>query len=187
MDTIMASPTTAFADERTIMTKREKTTVVFPGTFDPITNGHLDVIKRGSQIFDELVVAVGDNPEKASMLSHEERAAIVREVVADMPKVRVETYKGLTVDLVRRLGASAILRGIRSSADLHFEYQTAATNRAVAGVETVFIMTSSAYAFTSSSLIRQIASMGGDVSALVPPQVVPHIKGHSQRADPNCG
>ena len=149
---------------------------VFPGTFDPITNGHLDVIQRGATLFDELIVAVGENPEKATMLDHAERAEIVREIVAGYPNVRVESFTGLTVDYARKAGAAAILRGIRNSSDLQFEFQVALTNRVVAGVETIFIMTSPQYAFTSSSLIRQIATMGGDVSALVPPQVLPHIR-----------
>ena len=154
----------------------QKRIATFPGTFDPITNGHLDVIRRGAALFDELVVAVGENPEKSAILAQAVRAGIVREVVAELSNVRVECYTGLTVDLARRLGAAAILRGIRNSSDLQFEFQVALTNRVVAGVETVFILTNPQYAFTSSSLIRQIAAMGGDVSALVPPQVLPHIQ-----------
>jgi pantetheine-phosphate adenylyltransferase len=142
---------------------------VFPGMFDPITNGHLDVIRRGAGLFDELVVAVGQNPEKASLLAQARRVEIARQAIGDLPGVRVESYQGLTVDFVRACGAVAILRGIRNSSDLQFEFQVALTNREVAGVETVFIMTSPQYAFTSSSLIRQIAAQGGDVSALVPP------------------
>ena len=157
------------------MDKQKKRIAVFPGTFDPITNGHLDVIKRGAKLFDELVVAVGENPEKASMLPQPQRRQIIKQIVSDMPNVRVQTYSGLTVDFAKKLGALAILRGIRNSSDLQFEFQVALTNRVVAGVETVFIMTSTEYAFTSSSLIRQIAQMGGDVSALVPPQVLGHI------------
>lgn len=157
------------------MRKRKSRLAIFPGTFDPITNGHVDVIQRGAKLFDELVVAVGDNPEKASLLSQAERAEIIREVVAGMGNVRVETFRGLTVDFARKVRASAILRGIRDTTDLHFEFQVALTNRVVAGVETVFVMTGSEYAFTSSSLIRQIAQMGGDVSGLVPPEVLKHV------------
>ena len=156
---------------------------VFPGTFDPMTNGHLDVIQRGSALFDELVVAVGRNPGKVSLLDHAQRVDIVGQVSANMPNVRVQSYDGLTVDFARQAGASVILRGIRNSGDLQFEFQVALTNRAVAGIETVFIMTNPQYAFTSSSLIRQIAAMGGDVSALVPPQVLPYIRKATSPAD----
>jgi len=158
------------------MCDREPRLAIFPGTFDPISNGHLDVIRRGAGLFDELVVAVGDNPEKPAFLPLAERARIIQEVVGAMPNVRVETFTGLTVDFARKVGAVAILRGIRNTTDLHFEFQLALTNRAVAGVETVFVLTGAGFAFTSSSLIRQIAQMGGDVSALVPAQVLPHIR-----------
>ncbi|OQB82964.1 MAG: Phosphopantetheine adenylyltransferase [Planctomycetes bacterium ADurb.Bin126] len=158
------------------MTDRPPRLGLFPGTFDPITNGHLDIIRRGRGLFDQLVVAVGDNPEKHSLLNANERAAIIREVVADMDNVRVEIFTGLTVDLARRLGATAILRGLRNTTDLHFEFQVALTNRVVASIETVFVITATEWAFTSSSLIRQIARMGGDVSAMVPPQVVPYLQ-----------
>ncbi len=149
---------------------------VFPGTFDPITNGHLDVIQRGAKLFGQFVVAVGENPEKASMLPQKLRAQIITDLVKNLPNVRVETYKGLTVDFVKKLSANVIFRGIRNSADLHFEFQVALTNRQVAQVETVFIMTQPEHAFTSSSLIKQIAQMGGDISALVPAAVLPHIQ-----------
>lgn len=149
---------------------------VFPGTFDPLTNGHLDVIERGRALFDELVVAVGHNPEKSVLFSQDERVEIISAVTAKMENVRVEKFTGLTVDYARRLGAAAILRGIRNSSDLQFEFQVALTNRVVAGVETVFIMTGVQYAFTSSSLIKQVAGMGGDVSALVPELVDRRIR-----------
>lgn len=166
------------------MTPDRMKLAIFPGTFDPVTNGHLDVIRRGAGLFNELVVAVGDNPEKKPLLAQSERVALLREVLgAEAPaNVRVEPFTGLTVDFARQVGATAILRGIRNSSDLHFEFQVALTNREVAGVETVFIMTSVQYAFTSSSLIKQIATMGGDVSGLVPPQVLGHLKSH--RAKP---
>ncbi|MGA2265769.1 MAG: pantetheine-phosphate adenylyltransferase [Phycisphaerae bacterium] len=154
------------------MSNSRKRLVVFPGTFDPITHGHLDVIRRGARLFDELVVAVGENPQKSAMLSQAQRVRIIRRVVADMGRVRVEPYKGLTVDFARRLGASAILRGIRDTSDLLMEFQMAWTNRRIGGLETVFIMTGPEVAFISSSLVKQIAQGGGDVSALVPPQVL---------------
>lgn len=160
------------------MSKHSKRMVVFPGTFDPITNGHLDVIRRGAELFDELVIAVGDNPDKQALLTLDVRTEIIRQAVAAIPNVRVERFGGLTVDFVKQTGAQAILRGIRSSSDLQLELQMAQTNRAAAGVETMFIMTSPEHSFISSSLIRQIARMGGDVSALVPPQALPHIQGN---------
>jgi pantetheine-phosphate adenylyltransferase len=153
------------------MTPHQESIVVFPGTFDPLTNGHLDIIKRGRLLFDKLIVAVGYNPEKKTLFTQQERADMFRQLLCDMPNVTVETFRGLTVDYAKRVGAVAMLRGIRNSSDLQFEFQVALTNRTVAGVETVFIMTSVEFAFTSSSLIKQIASMGGDVSALVPPLV----------------
>ncbi len=153
------------------MTPDKKRIVVFPGTFDPITNGHLDVIERGRKLFDELIVAVGTNPEKDNLFTAEERADLIRQVLADYPEIRVEAFDGLTVDFTKKVDAEAILRGIRNSSDLQYEFQVALTNRVVAGVETVFIMTNPNFAFTSSSLIKQIVSMGGDVSALVPEPV----------------
>ncbi len=151
---------------------------VFPGQFDPITRGHVDIIKRGSIMFDELIVAVGVNPEKRELFSIEERAAMIRELVGDMPAVRVEKYVGLTADFVREHGAIAILRGIRDVSDLRYEFQLALANRAVGGVETIFIMTGDQYALTSSSLIRQVVSLGGDVKqlgAVVPENVVQRL------------
>jgi len=168
------------------MTQQPKRIAVFPGTFDPITNGHVDVIRRGAKLFDELVVAVGENPEKASMMDPRLRAEVIAQVVAGMGNVRVEVFQGLTVDFARHVGAAVILRGIRNSSDLQFEAQVALTNRAVTGVETVFLITSAEHAFTSSSLIRQIALMGGDISAMVPPQVLPHIRRrNTQKTDPS--
>jgi pantetheine-phosphate adenylyltransferase len=139
---------------------------VFPGQFDPITNGHLDVIRRGVGLFDELIVAVGINPEKREMFSIEERVDMIRQLTRDLPRVRVEQYTGLTVDFVRQSGATVILRGIRDVSDLRYEFQLALANRAVGDVETVFIMTGDQYALTSSSLIRQVVSLGGDVNKL---------------------
>lgn len=114
---------------------------VFPGQFDPITNGHLDVIRRGVNLFDELIVAVGINPEKKEMFPLEERLEMITTLLADIPGTRVERFTGLTVDFVRQAHATAILRGIRDVSDLRYEFQLALANRAVGGVETVFIMT----------------------------------------------
>ncbi len=146
---------------------------VFPGQFDPITNGHLDVIRRGMALFDELVVAVGINPDKRELFTHEARVRIIRSLVKDLPAVRVEKYSGLTFDFVRQVKATAILRGIRDVSDLRYEFQLALANRAVGGVETVFIMAGDQYALTSSSLIRQVVALGGDVRKLA--GIVPEI------------
>jgi pantetheine-phosphate adenylyltransferase len=141
---------------------------VFPGQFDPITNGHLDVIRRGMRLFDELIVAIGVNPEKKELFTIDERLEMIRELIPADWNVRVEKYAGLTVDFVRSTGAIAILRGIRDVSDLRYEFQLAQANRAVGGIETVFIMTGDQYALTSSSLIRQILTLGGDISQLAP-------------------
>ncbi len=152
---------------------------VFPGQFDPITNGHLDVIHRGLKLFDEIIVAVGINPEKREMFTIEERLEMMRQILKDQPKVRVERYAGLTVDFVRSVRATAILRGIRDVSDLRYEFQLAMANRAVGGVETVFVMTGDNYALTSSSLIRQVVALGGDINqlrAILPEVVIERLK-----------
>ena len=141
---------------------------VFPGQFDPITNGHLDVIRRGVALFDELIVAVGINPEKRELFTHDERVRMIRTLAKEIPHVRVERYAGLTVDFVRHVKATAILRGIRDVSDLRYEFQLAMANRAVGGVETVFIMAGDQFALTSSSLIRQVVALGGDIRQLNP-------------------
>jgi pantetheine-phosphate adenylyltransferase len=152
---------------------------VFPGQFDPITNGHLDVIRRGVNLFDSLIVAVGINPEKKELFSIDERVEMTRELTRDLASVRVERYTGLTVDFVRQSRASVILRGIRDVSDLRYEFQLALANRAVGDVETVFVMTGDQYALTSSSLIRQVISLGGDVnklSSILPKLVVESLQ-----------
>jgi pantetheine-phosphate adenylyltransferase len=157
---------------------------VFPGQFDPITNGHLDVIRRGALLFDELIVAVGINPEKRELFSIDERVSMIALLVDDTPGVRVEKYTGLTVDFVRKAGATAILRGIRDVSDLRYEFQLALANRAVGGIETVFIMAGEQYALTSSSLIRQVVALGGDVGqlgAILPIAVIDRLREKQKR------
>lgn len=152
---------------------------VFPGQFDPITNGHVDVIRRGRRLFDELIIGVGVNPEKRELFTLEQRIGMIQEILKDEPGVKVQKYTGLTVDFVRSVNATAILRGIRDVSDLRYEFQLAQANRAVGGVETVFIMTGDHYALTSSSLIRQIVSLGGDVKqlkGLLPDLVIRRLK-----------
>jgi pantetheine-phosphate adenylyltransferase len=146
---------------------------VFPGTFDPITNGHLDIIKRGIVLVDELIIAVGHNPEKQALFSPEERVEMVRELTADMKTVRVEAYQGLTGDFVQKVKANVIIRGIRDNVDLHYELQQANINLAIAGVETVFLLTRDQFALTSSTYIKQIVELGyQDLKRLS--QLVPH-------------
>lgn len=148
---------------------------IYPGSFDPMTLGHLDVLKRARGLFDEVIVAVGRNPEKRDFFSVEERVELLEPLVADIvrvapgsARVSVATYAGLTVDFARTVGASAIIRGIRNVTDLASECQLAITNRQVAAVETVFVVTGEEFAFLSSSLIRQIAAFGGSVEKLRP-------------------
>ena len=169
---------------------------LFPGQFDPVTNGHLDVIRRGAVLFDELVVAVGINPDKREFFTQAERAELIREVVIGGPDpapgvVRVEQYKGLTVDFARRIGATAILRGVRDSSDLSNEFRLALANRLVGGgLETVFLMTGDQFALTSSSLIRQVVALGGDVrslASLLPPAVVTRLLDRQKTRDPTAG
>ena len=144
---------------------------IFPGSFDPITNGHLDVINRGIKLFDELIIAVGKSPIKNALFTPQERVEMIAELVADMPGVLVESFDGLTVEYAAKKNADVILRGLRSLTDIHYEFKLAMTNRSVAGIETVFVMTSAQYGFTSSTLIREIAALGGNVSNLIPKTV----------------
>ncbi|MBP8303813.1 MAG: pantetheine-phosphate adenylyltransferase [Phycisphaerae bacterium] len=144
---------------------------VFPGSFDPITNGHLDVIQRATGLFDELVVAVGRSPVKNQLFTPSERVEMIAELIGDMPGVIVESFEGLMVEYATKRKANVVLRGLRGLTDVQYEFQLAMTNRAVAGIETVFIMTSERYGFTSSTLIREIASLGGDLSNLIPENV----------------
>lgn len=151
---------------------------IFPGSFDPLTNGHLDVIERGVKLFDELVVAVGRSPVKNQLFTPEERVGMIAELLQEknIPGVSVESFEGLTVKYAARKKADVILRGLRSLTDVQYEFQLAMTNRAVAGIETIFIMTSEQFGFTSSTLIREVASLGGDLSKLIPKNIFEHVK-----------
>ena len=155
---------------------------IYAGSFDPITTGHLDVVKRARGMFDKVILGIGQNPDKQSLLPCEKRVSLattlVEELVNEAPDlapVEVTPYEGLTVDFAKTSGAVALIRGIRNVTDLAAETQLAITNRQVADIETVFIVTGEMYAFTSSSLIRQIAALGGDsdrLSNLIPPLVI---------------
>jgi pantetheine-phosphate adenylyltransferase len=151
---------------------------IFPGTFDPLTLGHLDIIDRGRKLFDHLIVAIGINPAKEHLFPVNERLSLVRALTRKFPDVSVEAYEGLTVQLVKRRGAAAILRGLRNLSDMDYEFRVALTNRKVAGVETVFIMSREEFGFTSSSLIKQIVMMGGNprqLKALLPGPVIQRL------------
>jgi len=158
--------------------RRKPVRAIFPGSFDPITNGHLDVISRAVKLFDELVIAVGRSPIKNQLFTPEERVQMIEEIIhkRKMKDVSVETFDGLTVEYAAKKKADVILRGLRSLTDVQYEFQLAMTNRAVAGIETVFIMTSEQYGFTSSTLIREIASLGGDLSNLIPENVYERLR-----------
>jgi len=156
--------------------RKQFTRAIFPGSFDPITLGHMDVIHRGIKLFDELIIAIGRSPIKNPLFSPEERVEMITELVADIPSVKVESFDGLTVEYAAKKKADVILRGLRSLTDVQYEFKLAMTNRSVADIETVFVMTSSEYGFTSSTLTREIASMGGDVSKLVPKSICERLQ-----------
>ena len=156
--------------------QRKPVRAIFPGSFDPITNGHMDVVERGLILFDELIIAVGKSPLKNPLFSPDERVKMIAEIIKDRPRLSVEAFDGLTVEYAKLREADVILRGLRSLTDMNYELQMAMTNRAVAGVETVFIMTSEKYGFTSSTMIRQVATLGGDISTLVPSNVYKRLK-----------
>jgi pantetheine-phosphate adenylyltransferase len=142
---------------------------IYPGSFDPLTNGHLDLVERGAKIFDELIVAILRNPEKQALFSVEERREMIETMTKRYKNVRVDTFDGLMVDYATRVGATAVLRGIRAISDYEYELQMALMNRKLEPrLETVFMMPAEAYSYLSSRLVREIASLGGSVRGLVP-------------------
>ena len=145
---------------------------IFPGSFDPITNGHFDIIKRGVSLFDEVIVAIGVNAEKKYMFSLEDRKRFLEEAFKDEPKVKVITYSGLTIDLCKKEKANFILRGLRNPADFEFEKAIAHTNRVMSKIETVFLLTAARTSFISSSIVRDVLRNGGDITQLVPESVL---------------
>ncbi len=144
---------------------------IFPGSFDPITLGHFDIIKRGISLFDEIVIAIGINSEKKYMFTLEERKHFLENTFKDYPSVSVITYEGLTIDLCRKLEANFILRGLRNPADFEFEKAIAHTNRRLAKVETVFLLTAAETSYISSSIVRDVIRNGGEYQMLVPDAV----------------
>ncbi len=153
-----------------------KRTAIYPGTFDPITLGHVDVARRGLKMFDRVVIGVADNPGKGPMFDVETRLKMVRETFKDEENVEAVRFSGLLVNLAHEHKATAILRGLRAASDFEYEFQMATMNRRLdERIETVFVMAREDYTFVSSRFIREISSMGGDVSELVPPIVIPYL------------
>lgn len=162
------------------MSQNENIRAVFPGVFDPVTNGHLDIIERGRHMFGELIVMVGENPEKKELFTAKERVAMLQELVKGMDNVSVESHSGLTWEFVKSKGSHVILRGIRDGVDLRSELMQANTNRIVGDVETVFLVASTEHALTSSTLIKQIVSLGGfdaeRLTRLIPASVAEQLR-----------
>ena len=150
---------------------------LYPGSFDPISNGHIDLARRGLNIFGKLTIAIARNVDKAALFTVDERIEMVREVFQDEPAITVESYSGMTVDYARSIGANVILRGIRTVSDFEYEYQMALTNRHFdKDIESIFMITSDQFAFISSHFIKEAVALGGDVSAFVPPLVEKRLK-----------
>ena len=150
---------------------------VYPGTFDPITNGHADILRRALGIFGRVVVALAENPRKAPLFTIDERKAMITDALGRDPRIEVDAFEGLLVDYVRRRGAGVVIRGLRALADFEYEFQQAHMNRHLAPqVETIFLMTSEDSFFVSSSLVKEVALMGGDVSRMVPAAVVAALR-----------
>jgi pantetheine-phosphate adenylyltransferase len=149
-----------------------KKIAVYPGSFDPITNGHIDIIERGLRMFDELIVLIAYNPNKKTLFSVAERQDMIRDVIKDYNNVRVDCFAGLLVDFVKNAGANVILRGLRALSDFEYEFQLALINRRLnREIETVFLMTGYKWFYTSSTIINEAASLGGSVKGLVPDMV----------------
>lgn len=149
-----------------------KRIAIYPGSFDPVTNGHLDIVRRGTVLFDEIIVAILHNPSKTALFTLDERLDMLKETMKDIPGVSFDTFGGLLVDYAQERGAQAILRGMRAVSDFEYEFQLALMNRKLnRDIQTVFLMTGLRWIFTSSSIIKEAAQFGGDVSELVPPIV----------------
>jgi pantetheine-phosphate adenylyltransferase len=152
---------------------RSPRVAIYPGSFDPLTNGHLAIIQRGLNIFDRLIVAVANNPAKTPLFTAEERKGLIREAVGNDPHVEVDSFDALMVDYARRRGVHTVLRGLRAVSDFEYEFQLANMNkRLLPEFESVFVMTGEDYFFVSARLVREVATFGGDVSAFVPANVL---------------
>ncbi|MBM7581912.1 pantetheine-phosphate adenylyltransferase [Caldicoprobacter guelmensis] len=150
---------------------------VYPGSFDPITNGHLDIIKRASKIFDRLIVAVACNPNKVATFTVAERMELIKKAVGDLPNVEVDHFEGLLVDFMKKKNASVIIKGLRAVSDFEYEFQMALMNRKLdPNIETLFMMTSYKYSYLSSSIVKEIGKLGGCIGDLVPEVILPDIQ-----------
>lgn len=154
--------------------------MVCPGSFDPVTNGHLDIISRMTGLFDEVIVAVGKNAGKNGLFSYAERMDMIREVTAHLPNVSVEVVEGLLVDFCVERGVRAMVKGLRAVGDFDYELQMSQMNHRLAGIETLFVATNPLYSFLSSSLIKEVCSLGGDVSGLLPDPVLAKLTARLQ-------
>jgi len=162
----------------------KKVIAIYPGSFDPPTNGHLDLIQRGSRLFDELIVAVLRNPEKDPLFTVDERKSMLQEMVRQWDNVRVETFDGLLVEFARRVNASVVLRGIRAISDYEYELQMALMNRKLAAnLDTLFMPSAEEYSYVSSRLVKDIARLGGDIRGMVPAMVVEHLQQKLRRPE----
>ena len=152
-------------------------TVIYPGTFDPITKGHIDLVNRAARLFDEVIIAVAESPKKNSLFDLKERVAMARDITAHLDNVEVHGFSSLLAEFVRKAGADIILRGLRAVSDFEYEFQLANMNRVLAPeVESLFLTPAEQYSYISSTLVREIASLGGDVSRFVEPQIVEALK-----------
>jgi len=158
---------------------------IYPGTFDPITNGHWDIIRRSAKMFDRIIVAVTENPAKKAVFPIEERVEMVRETILDLKHVAVESFDGLTVDFARKMGARYIVRSLRAVTDFDYELQMGMMNRQLApDIETVFLVPAAKYSFVSSTLVKDVIRLGGDISNFVPPSVERRLR---ERLAPAAG
>lgn len=151
-------------------------TAVYPGSFDPVTNGHLDIIRRSAKVFDEVIVGVLVNPQKKGLFDIEERVELIQKVVKDIPNVKVESFSGLLIHFMKNKGAKVIIKGLRAVSDFEYEFQMSLMNSKLdPNIETVFMMTSAKNSFLSSSSVKQVAMFGGCIKDLVPDEIIPDI------------
>ena len=152
-------------------------TAIYPGTFDPITNGHLSILTRALKIFDKLIIAILNNPQKAPLFSLDERISMIKQVLKDKPNIEIDSFDGLLVDYVVQKGSNVIIRGLRALSDFEYEFQLALMNRKLnRDVQSIFLMTDYKWFYTSSTIIKEAASLGGDISGLVPPIICEKLK-----------